>query len=100
MLCLDEMGRASQVCCLKLLQEQVADFSRKAILKAIASKLIPGIPLPTRISILQQTSDDEPKSTQKKAVPSQFTVLEEVTNHATSINGIQQEIDSKTPNML
>jgi hypothetical protein len=74
-----------------------------AILKAVAEKLIPGIPLPTRISILQQTSaEDQPASSM--AVESsqaessgmssgQLSVLAEVINKATSRNEIQQEID-------
>lgn len=73
-----------------------------AILKAVAEKLIPGIPIPTRISILQQTSDDgsEPSSgsssnQDRKIATSQLSVLEEVIDRATSRNEIQQEIDGK-----
>ena len=71
----------------------------------MAEKLIPGIPIPTRISILQQTSTDETNSgstnegtSQSKAIStsaSQLSVLEEVIDRATSRNEIQREIDGK-----
>ena len=67
----------------------------------MAEKLIPGIPIPTRISILQQTSTDEQStadaSQTKTAAPSssQLSVLEEVIDRATSRNEIQHEIDSE-----
>jgi hypothetical protein len=70
-------------------------------LKAVAEKLIPGIPIPTRISILQQTSTDKQSSADasqtKAAAPSssQLSVLEEVIDRATSKNEIQHEIDSE-----
>ena len=76
-----------------------------AILKALAEKLIPGIPLSTRISILQQTATEEPPqaSTEEQAsrakpspVPeAQLSVLAEVIDRATSRNEIQCEIDSE-----
>lgn len=73
-----------------------------AILKAVAEKFIPGIPIPTRISILQQTSDDgsdasgsSSSSQDGKVAISQLSVLEEVIDRATSRNEIQQEIDGK-----
>ena len=75
-----------------------------AILKAIAEKLIPGMPIPTRISILQQTASDgstEPESPSPSTIPPvpsserQFSVLEEVIDRATSRNEIQHEIDGK-----
>jgi hypothetical protein len=77
---------------------------KTAILKAVAEKLIPGIPIQTRISILQQTasdgSDPVPEATsslQKLELGSgnQFSVLEEVIDRATSRNEIQREIDGK-----
>ncbi len=73
-----------------------------AILKAVAEKLIPGIPVQTRISILQQTASDgsDPVADAAAAVQAlevsdsnQFTVLEEVIDRATSRNEIQKEID-------
>jgi len=79
-------------------------MKRAAILKAVAEKLIPGIPIQTRISILQQTasdgSDPVPEATsflQKLELSSgnQFSVLEEVVDRATSRNEIQREIDGK-----
>jgi hypothetical protein len=75
-----------------------------AILKAVAEKLIPGIPIPTRISILQQTATDgsteselaSPDATATVPGPErQFSVLEDVINRATSRNEIQYEIDGK-----
>jgi hypothetical protein len=73
-----------------------------AILKAVAEKLIPGIPIPTRISILQQTSDDGSIASDKsgsvpdgKSTGSQFSVLDEVLDRATSRSEIQHEIDGK-----
>jgi len=69
----------------------------KALLRAIAEKLIPGIPEKTRVSILQQTnaSDanlDEPlpgKSTTPSDGPS---VLEDVIDKATAKSELEQEI--------
>lgn len=61
--------------------------------------MIPGIPIQTRISILQQTDADKASSDipSSSAVASaskpQLTVLEEVIDKATSRNEIQQEID-------
>jgi len=63
-------------------------------LKAIAEKLIPGIPKQTRISLLQQTAGDEEKSASK------LTVLEEVVDRASSKTEIQHEIDSMTSTRL
>lgn len=70
-----------------------------AILKAVAEKLIPGIPIQTRISILQQTSadpsaDGKEKPTEAKS-EGKLSVLEAVIDRATSRNEIQQEIDGK-----
>lgn len=71
-------------------------------MKAVAEKLIPGIPIQTRISILQQTSTSDPNAastdgstaTAKSASSSgQMSVLETVIDGATSRNDIQQEID-------
>jgi len=78
------------------------DFT--ALLKAIAQKLIPGIPIQTRISNLQQTSDESPASEIDEVTASmkelmvsnnQLSVLEAVIDRATSRNEIQYEIDSK-----
>lgn len=76
-----------------------------AILKAIAEKLIPGIPIQTRISILQQTSNDGSEdggdvtsSLQNiKLSGNTLSVLEAVIDKATSRSEIQREIDSKNP---
>lgn len=76
---------------------------KSTILKAVAEKLIPGIPIQTRISILQQTtsstgpssgsSDGPAGATEIEAPSSQMSVLETVIDRATSRNDIQQEID-------
>lgn len=67
-----------------------------AILKAVAEKLIPGIPIKTRISILQQTSSTEQShdgGSVSSDVPRKLSVLETVVDRATSRNEIQNEID-------
>jgi hypothetical protein len=61
--------------------------------------LIPGIPIQTRISILQQTDADEAadaaKGIEKLSITpgSGMSVLEQVIDRATSRNEIQSEID-------
>jgi len=71
-------------------------------LKAIAEKLIPGIPVQTRISILQQTSTSDERSGEANGGSSgtlstddagKLSVLETVIDRATSRNEIQHEID-------
>lgn len=68
----------------------------------MAEKLIPGIPIQTRISILQQTVSDgsDPVADASSALQelnvsseNKFSVLEEVVDRATSRNEIQREID-------
>ncbi|KAF4631392.1 hypothetical protein G7Y89_g6740 [Cudoniella acicularis] len=74
---------------------------KSTLLKAVAQKLIPGIPLQTRISILQQTSSDDSSSPSETATAaksesistSQLSVLEYVIDKATARNEIQHEID-------
>ncbi|KAK0111755.1 hypothetical protein ONS95_002090 [Cadophora gregata] len=73
---------------------------KSTILKAIAEKLIPGIPIQTRISILQQTSNDgseEGEVTNSlqniRLEGNQLSVLEAVIDRATSRSEIQREID-------
>ena len=74
-------------------------MTRLAVLKAVAQKLIPGIPLPTRVSILQQTDADKAASGEgaSNSIATTSTpmlsVLEQVIDNATSRNEIQQEID-------
>jgi hypothetical protein len=69
-------------------------------MRAIAEKLIPGIPEETRISILQQTSvkdvnaDDLPETSGPSDGPS---VLEEVIDKATSKTELEKEINGTTP---
>jgi hypothetical protein len=69
----------------------------------VAEKLIPGIPIQTRISILQQTAGDasDPAADVAAALQgleirsaNQRSVLEEVIDRATSRSEIQSEIDS------
>jgi hypothetical protein len=68
----------------------------------VAEKLIPGIPIQTRISILQQTASDgsDPVADDTAAISgldvsdhNHLSVLEEVIDRATSRNEIQREID-------
>jgi hypothetical protein len=69
----------------------------------VAEKLIPGIPIQTRIALLQQTSTSGPaegagepgESSQGSVSSGQLSVLETVIDRATSRNEIQHEIDGK-----
>ncbi|KAB5572558.1 ABC transporter [Coniochaeta sp. 2T2.1] len=74
---------------------------KSTLLRAIAERLIPGIPEETRISILQQTnagaaSDDDDNGQRdgsvKKTDSSGPTVLEDVIDKATSRSELEQEI--------
>lgn len=71
-----------------------------ALLRAIADKLIPGIPEQTRVSILQQTNtsdantDDLPPG-DASASKDGPTVLEDVVDKATAKSDLEQEINSK-----
>jgi ATPase subunit of ABC transporter with duplicated ATPase domains len=70
---------------------------KSTILKAVAEKLIPGIPIETRISILQQTlstDEDAAENSGKEAKgASQLSVLEKVIDRAISKSEIQREVD-------
>ncbi|TGO50312.1 hypothetical protein BCON_0186g00050 [Botryotinia convoluta] len=72
---------------------------KSTLLKAIAEKLIPGIPVQTRISILQQTDadskdvGDEGGSESEENGGSKLSVLAEVIDRATSRSEIQHEVD-------
>jgi ATPase subunit of ABC transporter with duplicated ATPase domains len=80
---------------------------KSTILKAIAEKLIPGIPLATRIAILQQTgiadvdsSSDGSSSEALKpseALVTKRSVLEDVIERVVSRDEIQREIDILSP---
>lgn len=82
-----------------LLTPKPSGAAEKALLKAIAEKLIPGIPEKTRVAILQQTDvgdanvDETPKrpvtDIRKESGPA---VLEEVIDRATARNELQKEI--------
>ncbi|EHK43218.1 uncharacterized protein TrAtP1_001575 [Trichoderma atroviride] len=67
---------------------------KSTLLKAIAQKLIPGIPEGSRIAILQQTklteSDEDDKTTKDKK--GEGSVLKEVIERATARSIIEQEI--------
>jgi hypothetical protein len=69
-----------------------------ALLRAIADKLIPGIPEQTRVSILQQTNisdantDDLPPANPSKGSGGP-TVLEDVVDKATAKSDLEQEIN-------
>jgi hypothetical protein len=76
-----------------------------AILRAIAEKLIPGIPYLTRIAILQQTGVSASANSQASGSLEQAsapqaslsrTVLEEVIEKAISKDEVQKEIDGKS----
>ncbi|KAI1373662.1 P-loop containing nucleoside triphosphate hydrolase protein [Hypoxylon crocopeplum] len=70
---------------------------KSTLLKAIAEKLIPGIPEETRIVILQQTdvgdvnTDDDPVSAPSESKGT--AVLEEVIEQATAKQEVQREIE-------
>ncbi|TGO89148.1 hypothetical protein BPOR_0123g00190 [Botrytis porri] len=72
---------------------------KSTLLKAIAEKLIPGIPVQTRISILQQTdadskdAGDEEDSESREKGGSKLSVLAEVIDRVTSRSEIQHEVD-------
>ncbi|KAA8576016.1 hypothetical protein EYC84_006179 [Monilinia fructicola] len=76
---------------------------KSTLLKAIAEKLIPGIPVQTRISILQQTDADlkkvhdvegsEENANSGEERGSKLSILEDVIDRATSRNEIQHEIN-------
>ncbi|EHK22278.1 uncharacterized protein TRIVIDRAFT_54248 [Trichoderma virens Gv29-8] len=67
---------------------------KSTLLKAIAQKLIPGIPEGSRIALLQQTkltdSDEDDKTRTEKG--GQGTVLQEVIERATARSVVEQEI--------
>ncbi|KAK4245240.1 hypothetical protein C7999DRAFT_43213 [Corynascus novoguineensis] len=71
---------------------------KSTLLRAIAEKLIPGIPEGTRVSILQQTNisdantDDLPPAVQP-AINEGPTVLEDVIDKATAKSDLEQEIN-------
>ncbi|KAK7956893.1 ABC transporter [Apiospora aurea] len=76
---------------------------KSTLLKAIAEKLIPGIPEATRIAILQQTqvSDANADGTLPGSSVSQTTrgdrlVIEEVIERATARSEVQREIQGQT----
>ncbi|RFU74830.1 hypothetical protein TARUN_7399 [Trichoderma arundinaceum] len=67
---------------------------KSTLLKAIAQKLIPGIPEGSRIALLQQTKLTEPNEDDKtkKENSGEGTVLQEVIERATARSVVEQEI--------
>lgn len=70
---------------------------RLALLKAIAEKLIPGIPEETRVVLLQQTDAGDLNAAEPRDSPASTSadssVLEEVIERATARQAVQREID-------
>ncbi|KAM0374080.1 hypothetical protein HYE67_006174 [Fusarium culmorum] len=71
---------------------------KSTLLKAIAEKLIPGIPEETRIAILQQTklTDEKDEHDSNPTESSQLSVLEQVIETATTKHAIEQDIKGLT----
>ncbi|EMT60452.1 Putative ABC transporter ATP-binding protein YheS [Fusarium odoratissimum] len=71
---------------------------KSTLLKAIAEKLIPGIPEETRIAILQQTRLTDEKSEEKPDTNNgdKASVLEQVIEKATAKHAIEQDIKDLT----
>jgi hypothetical protein len=74
------------------------DMNYVALLKAIAEKLIPGIPEETRVAILQQTdaSNNATETRESGGANSNSDgpgVLEDVIERATARQALQKEID-------
>ncbi|KAF4467920.1 hypothetical protein FALBO_5224 [Fusarium albosuccineum] len=67
---------------------------KSTLLKAIAEKLIPGIPEETRIAILQQTKlvDEDPENKAESNSENKASVLEQVIEKATAKHAIEQDI--------
>lgn len=73
-----------------------------ALLKAIAEKLIPGIPEETRVAILQQTEVDGSKAEEtlpdissSQTKNADRPVIEEVIERATEMSEVQKHIESQ-----
>lgn len=84
---------------------------KSTLLRAVAEKLIPGIPEETRIAILQQTrlrgrgdgGDDQERNTGSASAardPSSAPVLEEVVSQATARHLVECEIKGTKPPCL
>jgi hypothetical protein len=66
-----------------------------ALLRAIAAKIIPGMPFSTKIAILQQTAADDDDSTVAPEEALQKTPLQYIIESDMSRNEIQAELNSK-----
>ncbi|KAK8051285.1 ABC transporter-like protein [Apiospora rasikravindrae] len=74
---------------------------KSTLLKAIAEKLIPGIPEETRIAILQQTEVSDakahetlPGTSASQTIREDGLVIEEIIERATARSGVQKEIQA------
>ena len=69
----------------------------QALLRAIAEKLIPGIPEGTRVAILQQSrlvdANDDTNPAEKEE--EEKSVLQEVVDRAIAVDTVEQEIKCK-----
>lgn len=74
-------------------------FQQLALLRAIAEKLIPGVPEQTRVAILQQTSVEDANTDDiaggSSAAQDGPSVLEAVVDKATARSELEQEINGK-----
>lgn len=68
-----------------------------ALLKAIAEKLIPGIPEDSRIAILQQTKLQDGELKKEDSSATTMNTRQEVIERATSRSAIEQDIKCTTP---
>jgi len=69
---------------------------RKALLRAMADKLVPGIPHATRIAILQQTDADTNGNLDPGSGNQHATVLERVMGSDTSRNEVIRKMECKS----
>ncbi|OAR02715.1 hypothetical protein LLEC1_08076, partial [Akanthomyces lecanii] len=67
---------------------------KSTLLKAIAEKLIPGIPEDSRIAILQQTKLQDGESKKEHSPESKMNTRQEVIERATSRSAIEQDIQT------
>ncbi|KAJ4164975.1 hypothetical protein LMH87_006627 [Akanthomyces muscarius] len=67
---------------------------KSTLLKAIAEKLIPGIPEDSRIAILQQTKLQDGESKKEETPTAKMNTRQEVIERATSRSAIEQDIQS------
>ena len=66
---------------------------KSTILRALAEKLIPGIPLPTRIAILQQTAEGDNQDSRLQQITADRSVLEQVVHGDPYRNEVEHELN-------